>query len=145
MEDVRFDAAFIFKYSERKGTYAQRKIPDDVPGTEKTRRIVELVDLQKRITGEVNQALVGTLQDVLIEETVEKKPGFVSGRTDTFKHTILPSDGVETGDVVRVEIERARGATLYGRTVRVGASAAALRSRTSRAIVESAPREIASG
>ena len=115
MEDVRFDAAFIFKYSERKGTYAQRKLRDDVPQDEKTRRIVELVDLQKQITGEINHSLVGTTQNILIEETAEKSPGFVSGRTDSFKHTIIPSDGVEIGGTVRVEIERARGATLYGR------------------------------
>jgi tRNA-2-methylthio-N6-dimethylallyladenosine synthase len=115
MEDVRFDAAFIFKYSERQGTYAQRKLPDDVPAQEKTRRIIELVDVQKRITGEINHALVGSCHDVLIEEAVEKQPGFVSGRTDSFKHTILSGEGAEIGDVVRVVIERARGATLYGR------------------------------
>jgi len=115
MEDVRFDAAFIFKYSERQGTYAQRKLSDDVPGAEKTRRIIELVDLQKRITGEINHTLVGTTQDVLIEDHVDRQPGFVSGRTDSFKHTILSADGAEIGDTVRVVIERARGATLYGR------------------------------
>jgi tRNA-2-methylthio-N6-dimethylallyladenosine synthase len=125
LEDVRFDAAFIFKYSERKGTYAQRRIPDDVPAAEKTRRIVELVGVQKGITGEVNQALVGSLQDVLVEEAVEKKPGFVSGRTDTFKHTLIPSDGVEIGEIVRVEIERTRGATLQGRALGTTRRAAA--------------------
>jgi len=116
MEDLRFDAAFIFKYSERQGTYAQRKLPDDVSNEEKTRRIVELVDMQKRITGEINHTLVGGTCDVLVEEAVEKRPGFVSGRTDSFKHTILPADGVEMGETVRVHIERAHGATLYGRT-----------------------------
>jgi tRNA-2-methylthio-N6-dimethylallyladenosine synthase len=117
MEDVRFDAAFIFKYSERQGTYAQRKLPDDVSPEEKTRRIVALVDLQKRITGEVNHTFVGTVQPVLIEDAVEKQPGFVSGRTDSFKHTIFSADGAKIGDTVRVEIERSRGATLYGRVM----------------------------
>jgi tRNA-2-methylthio-N6-dimethylallyladenosine synthase len=117
MEDVRFDAAFIFKYSERQGTYAQRKLPDDVPAEEKTRRIIELVDLQKRITGEINHALIGSTHDVLIEDAVEKQPGFVSGRTDSFKHTILSAAGAEIGDTVRVTIERSRGATLYGRVL----------------------------
>lgn len=117
MEDVRFDSAFIFKYSERQGTYAQRKLSDDVPAEEKTRRIVELVGLQKQITGEINQTHIGTTHDVLIEEHVEKMPGFLSGRTDHFKHTIIPADGVEIGDMVRVEIERSRGATLWGRVV----------------------------
>jgi len=117
MEDVRFDSAFIFKYSERKGTYAQRKLPDDVTAEEKTRRIVELVDLQKRITGEINRGLVGSEHVVLVEEAVEKKPGFVSGRTDSFKHTILPAAGLEPGDLVRVRIDSARGATLYASPV----------------------------
>ena len=117
MEDVRFDAAFIFKYSERQGTYAQRKLADDVPAEEKTRRIVELVSLQKQITGEINHTFVGTVQDVLIEDAVEKQPGFLSGRTDSFKHTILSADGAKIGDTVRVEIERSRGATLYGRAL----------------------------
>jgi len=117
MEDVRFDAAFIFKYSERQGTYAQRKLPDDVPAEEKTRRIVELVDLQKRITGEVNHALVGSEQDILLEERVEKSPGLLSGRTDSFKHTIIPEDSSQIGDIVRVVIERSRGATLHGRAL----------------------------
>jgi tRNA-2-methylthio-N6-dimethylallyladenosine synthase len=117
MEDVRFDAAFIFKYSERQGTYAQRKMPDDVPAAEKTRRIVELVEMQKRITGEVNRTLVGSEQEILVEEAVAKKPGFVSGRTDHFKHTIIPADGIAAGDLVRVRIESARGATLHGRAL----------------------------
>ena len=125
MEEVRFDAAFIFKYSERQGTYAQRKLPDDVPAEEKTRRIVELVTLQKRITGEINQTFVGTAHDVLIEDLVEKQPGFVSGRTDSFKHTIFPGDGLEIGDTVRVAIERSRGATLYGRALTAARRAAA--------------------
>jgi tRNA-2-methylthio-N6-dimethylallyladenosine synthase len=119
MDDIRFDSAFIFKYSERQGTYAQRKLPDDVPAEEKTRRIVELVELQKRVTREKNHALVGSEQEILVEERVEKSPELLSGRTDSFKHTIISGEGVEIGDTVRVEIERTRGATLYGRTLNV--------------------------
>jgi tRNA-2-methylthio-N6-dimethylallyladenosine synthase len=115
MEDVRFDAAFIFKYSERKGTYAARKLPDDVAPEEKTRRIVELVEMQKTITGEINRGLVGTVQEVLIEEPHEKDPARMIGRTDHFKTTIIPATGVAAGDIVSVAIEDARGATLYGR------------------------------
>ena len=115
MEDVRFDAAFTFKYSERKGTYAQRKLPDDVTAEEKTRRIVEIVELQKRTTHQINHGLVGSTQQVLIEDHDEKHPGFVVGKTDHFKHTILAADGYEIGDTVRVVVERAHGATLYAR------------------------------
>ena len=117
MEDVRFDAAFVFKYSERSGTYAQRKLADDVTPEEKTRRIVQLVEMQKRITREINHALVGTTQEILIEERDPNRDGYVSGRTDNFKHTVLPADGVEPGDIVRVVIDDARGATLHGRAL----------------------------
>ena len=117
VEDVRFDAAFTFKYSERKGTYAQRKLRDDVSGEEKTRRIVELVELQKRITHERNRALVGSEHDVLIEERDPKLADHLVGKTDNFKHTIIPSDGAEIGDTVRVVIEDAHGATLHGRAL----------------------------
>lgn len=117
VEDVRFDAAFTFKYSERQGTYAQRKLPDDVAADEKTRRIVELVEVQKRITHEVNKGLIGSAHDVLIEEHDEKCPGFVVGKTDHFKHTIFAADGAEIGDTVRVVVEDAHGATLYARAL----------------------------
>jgi len=117
MEDVRFDAAFIFKYSERKGTYAQRKMPDDVPEEEKTRRIVELVELQKTITGEINRTLVGSTQRVLIETPDSKDSTKLVGRTDHFKNTVFPGDGLSPGDVVDVMIEDARGATLFGSVV----------------------------
>jgi tRNA-2-methylthio-N6-dimethylallyladenosine synthase len=117
VEDVRFDAAFIFKYSERQGTYAQRKLPDDVTPLEKTRRIVEIVELQKRITREINRELVGTTQEVLVEESDPHRAGFVTGRTGHFKHTVLPAHGVELGDIVNVVVDDARGATLHGRAL----------------------------
>lgn len=117
IEDVRFDAAFTFKYSERKGTYAQRKLRDDVSAEEKTRRIVALVELQKRITDEKNRALVGTQHEVLIEERDPKRVDHLVGKTDNFKHAILPADGAEIGDTVRVVVENAHGATLYARAL----------------------------
>jgi tRNA-2-methylthio-N6-dimethylallyladenosine synthase len=119
MERIRFDFAFIFKYSERRGTYAARKLPDDVSPEKKTERIVRLVDLQKRITGEINRTYVGRTVEVLVEEdTVEKHPGALSGRTGTFKNTIFPGEGWGVGDLVLVEIERSRGSALFGRPVR---------------------------
>ena len=117
VEDVRFDAAFTFKYSERQGTYAQRKLRDDVPAEEKTRRIVALVELQKRITDEINRAQVGVEHEVLLEERDAKRADHLVGKTDNFKHTILPADGAEIGDTVRVVVESARGATLYARAL----------------------------
>jgi tRNA A37 methylthiotransferase MiaB len=60
---------------------------------------------------------------VLVEEAVERQPGFVSGRTDNFKHTILPGDGIEIGDIVPVRIESARGATLCASPIEATAGA----------------------
>jgi tRNA-2-methylthio-N6-dimethylallyladenosine synthase len=89
MEDVRFDAAFIFKYSQRKGTYAERKLPDDVAPDDKTRRIVELVELQKKITGEINQSLVGSVQSVLLEDPHEKD-GYTCRRRRGRRYRLRP-------------------------------------------------------
>lgn len=115
MEDVRFDSAYIFKYSERQGTYAQRKLPDDVAEEEKTRRIVELVEMQKQITGEINESLVGTVQRVLVEEVSSRRHGDFLCRTDNFKTTVVPGEGLCVGEMVDVEIVDSHGATLFGR------------------------------
>lgn len=114
MEKVRFDAAFIFKYSQRRGTYAARHFPDDVPPAKKTERITKLVELQKRITGEKNAELVGRVVEVLVEEKATRDPEKLVGRTDSFKNTVFPGNGFRVGDLVRVRIERTRGGNLFG-------------------------------
>jgi tRNA-2-methylthio-N6-dimethylallyladenosine synthase len=120
MERIRFDAAFIFKYSERKGTYAARHFRDDVPAAEKTSRIVELVEQQKSITGEINRAMVGRMEEVLVEDSWPKDESRVVGRTDGFKNTVIPRGDLKPGDLVRVRIDRSRGGTLYGTVVAAG-------------------------
>lgn len=117
MEALRFDFAFIFKYSERKGTFAQRNLPEDVSNEEKTRRIMSLVELQKQITGELNAQYVGGTYAVLVEEDAKKEPDSLLGRTDTFKSTVFPKEHYKPGDLVNVHIERSRGATLFGRAL----------------------------
>jgi len=114
MEDLRFDAAFIFKYSQRKGTYAARHYADDVAAEDKTARIVKLVDLQKNITGEINKSLVGRTFDILAEDVSKKESSFFTGRTDTFKTTVFQRAGHSIGDIVPVTIVWSRGGTLYG-------------------------------
>ncbi len=114
MNEIRFDAAFIFKYSERKGTYASKHFEDDVPPEKKTERIVRLVELQKNITGEINRKLVGQTLDVLAEETSPKHEGLITGRTGTFKNTVFARNGYTRGDMVQVRIDRAKGGTLFG-------------------------------
>jgi len=115
MERIRFDAAFIFKYSERMGTYAARHYNDDVPAKRKTERIVRLVELQKQITGEINRQLVGRTMEVLAEEAVKRDTSLLSGRTDSFKNTVFPREEWKVGELLKVTVERSRGGTLYGR------------------------------
>ncbi len=117
MEKIRFDAAFIFKYSERQGTYAAKHFEDDVPQEKKTERIVRLVELQKQVTGEINQTLVGRTFEVLCEGPSVKDKSLLVGRTDGFKNTVFLGEALEAGDLVFVKIERAHGGTLYGRAV----------------------------
>jgi tRNA-2-methylthio-N6-dimethylallyladenosine synthase len=115
MCDIRFDFSFIFKYSERKGTHAARRLEDDVKPEEKTERIVRLVELQKQITGEINETYVGETVEVLVEDEPKKHPGMLSGRTETFKNTIFEKGNHQIGDLIDVEIERSRGSGLFGR------------------------------
>jgi len=111
MERVKFDSAFIFKYSQRKGTMAERKYPDDVPEEKKTERIVRLNALQKDISFAKNQAHVGEMHDILIEGT---QPGKSVGRTDGHKTVIINGNGCAQGDFVRVKITGASPNDLKG-------------------------------
>jgi tRNA-2-methylthio-N6-dimethylallyladenosine synthase len=124
MEGLRFDFAFIFKYSERKSTYAERKLEDDVPPDVKTARIMALVELQKQITGEINAGLVGGTYEVLVEDKAKKEPNALVGRTDTFKPAVFPAAGHQPGDLVMVHIEDSRGGTLFGTPMTEGARTA---------------------
>ena len=96
------------------GTYAAKHYSDDVPADKKTERIVRLVELQKHITGEINQQMVGETFEVLVEERVKKDTALLSGRTDHFKNTVFPREDCMIGDLIRVIIKRSRGGTLYG-------------------------------
>ncbi len=117
MEEIRFDSAFMFVYSERDLTYAAKKLPDDIPAAVKKQRIAEIVALQERISAEVNAALVGRRQRVLVHARSRRRDDQVIGRTDGFKAVILPAIAGGPGDFVDVEIERATMATLFGRRI----------------------------
>ncbi|NOX88381.1 MAG: tRNA (N6-isopentenyl adenosine(37)-C2)-methylthiotransferase MiaB [Calditrichaeota bacterium] len=116
MRIVEFDAAFMFKYSERKHTIASRKYPDDVPEEEKTSRITRLVEMQKKIALKKNQAHLGQVFDVLVEG-FGKKPNQLLGRNDGNKIVVFPENGAKTGDFVRVKIEEVTSNTLIGKAV----------------------------
>ncbi len=116
MRRVQFDAAFMFKYSERQHTIASRKYPDDVPEEEKTSRITRLVDMQKKIALKKNQEHIGQIFDVLVEGR-GKKPNQLLGRNDGNKIVVFPDNGAKIGDFVQVRIEEVTSNTLIGQAV----------------------------
>ncbi len=115
MEKVEFDSAFIFKYSERKGTAAERKFPDDVSEEKKTERIVRINELQKKISLKRNSRHIGTTQNVLIEqESTERSKDDFQGRTDGNNLVIIPAGPYKTGEIVDVKITAATVNVLRG-------------------------------
>lgn len=114
MKAARFDSAYIFKYSERKGTIAARKYPDDVSPEIKTERIVELIDLQHRISLKLNQEKIGQTMTVLIEGESDKRPGLQIGKTEGNMTVMFPDTGLPPGEVVQLEIREASPSVLTG-------------------------------
>lgn len=113
MESVVFDAAFMFQYSPRPGTRASRLV-DDVPLEEKHHRLETIINLQKQHTLQRNQALVGTIQEILIEGKSKKRAIEMYGRTDGNKITIVTNHKADIGDWLKVKIQRAAGVSLFG-------------------------------
>lgn len=120
VEQVQFDSAFIFKYSERPKTVAARRFPDDVPDEVKTERIVRLNDIQKKISYQKNLAHVGQVHEVLIEEEKTKKSAeHFQGRNDGNKIVIFPKGDYHKGQFVNVRILDATPHVLLGEVVSV--------------------------
>jgi tRNA-2-methylthio-N6-dimethylallyladenosine synthase len=119
MRQVRYDGAFMFKYSPREGTKAA-KMEDDVPERTKIKRLNEIIDLQQKISFEINQELIGKEEIVLIEGTSKKSDQFLAGKTDTNKVVIIPNENdLKKGDYVSCRITRATSATLFGDEVKL--------------------------
>lgn len=113
MEEIRYDGAYMFKYSPREGTPAYR-LGDDVPEEVKARRLSEIISLQQKISGEVNQSLVGNTVDVMVDGLSRKSGLQLSGRTDTNKTVVFQAGACKPGEIVSVKIKRATSATLFG-------------------------------
>ena len=116
-EQAQFDSAYIFKYSERKGTIASRKYPDDVPPEVKTDRIVRLFDLQRAVSLKKNQEKIGRSLAVMIDGEAEKRPGHQMGKTEGNTTVLFPKTPFGPGAIVSVQIEDVSSSTLYGRPV----------------------------
>lgn len=114
MQKVQYDGAYMFKYSPREGTKAY-KMEDDVTEETKAKRLNDIIDLQQSISYEINQKMIGKDEVVLVEGNSKKSDQFMAGRTDTNKVVIFPAnDEIKTGDYVKVKINRATSATLFG-------------------------------
>ena len=114
MEQVGFDAAFIFKYSERRQTIASRKYADDVPDEVKIARVMRINALQRRVSRARNVAEVGRVVEVLIERPSKKDPHEWLARTDHFKGVVIHAPHAAPGDVVTVKITEGYANTLRG-------------------------------
>ncbi len=114
MEQVRFDMAYMFAYSERPNTYAARKYRDDVPEEVKKRRLNEIIALQQRISLENNRREIGRIHTVLVEGPSRRNKEQFCGRTDTNKMVIFDRKHFQPGQYVRVRITDCTSATLFG-------------------------------
>ena len=113
MEQIRFDSAFMFRYSVREGTQAALLV-DDVPENEKIARLETIIELQKRLTSEVNEGLVGSLAEVLVEGPSQKNDERLYGRSRTGKAVVFPGPRELVGSLVCVRISAASAWTLHG-------------------------------
>jgi len=114
MREVGFDMAFTFKYSERPGTYAARHLPDNVSEEVKLRRLNEIIALQNELSLESNLRDVGKTFEVLVEGYSKRSKEQFFGRTSQNKVVIFPRQGRRIGETVKVRINSASSATLFG-------------------------------
>ncbi len=113
MEEVGFDSAFMFKYSERPGTLASRTMPDNVPEEVKIERLNRMIALQNRLSLESNRRDTGKVFEVLVEGVAKKSKEQMVGRTSQNKTAVFPRrDGVRVGQTVRVRVKSVTSATL---------------------------------
>ncbi len=117
MADIRYDSAFMFKYSERDGTLAHKALPDDVPEAEKGERLKQIIELQEQISADINTAAVGDTVTVLVEGESRREADKYHGKTDGFKTTVFPKADSGIGDVVNVHIHSTTAHTLIGQIV----------------------------
>ena len=114
MREVQYDSAFMFKYSERPGTYASKHLPDDVPEEVKIRRLNELIQLQTEISAQQNRKDEGREFDVLVEGFSKRSRNQLCGRTEQNKMVVFDKGGHHIGETVRVRITGSTSATLLG-------------------------------
>ena len=117
MREVGYDSAFMFKYSERPGTYASKHLPDDVPEDVKIRRLNELIMVQNENSARANQAEVGNVREVLVEGPSKRSREQLCGRTEQNKMVVFDKGNHHIGEYVKVRITGSTSATLFGEAV----------------------------
>ena len=117
MEECGYDAAFMFKYSERPGTYASKHLEDNVPEEVKVRRLNEIIALQNRLSAESNQRCIGKTYEVLVEGVSKRSRDQLFGRTEQNRVVVFDRGTHRVGDFVNVRITEASSATLKGEEI----------------------------
>ena len=118
MRECQYDSAFMFKYSERPGTYASKHLPDDVPEEVKLRRLNEMIALQNELSAKSYHRDIGHTYEVLVEGVSKRSRDQLFGRTPQNKVVVFDRDSYHIGDFVNVEITDASSATLKGKAVK---------------------------
>ena len=117
MKEVGYDSAFMFKYSERPGTYASKHLPDDVTEEVKLRRLAELINLQTEQSAISNSRCVGKEYDVLVEGVSKRSKEQLFGRTEQNKVVVFDRGNHHIGEIIRVKVTDSSSATLKGEEV----------------------------
>ena len=117
MREVGYDSAFMFKYSERPGTYASKHLPDDIAEETKIRRLEELIQLQTELSAERNRQEIGQRREVLVEGFSKRSREQLFGRTEQNKVVVFDKGNHHIGERVWVEITGSSSATLQGKAL----------------------------
>ena len=118
MQEVGYASAFMFKYSERPGTFSARHYPDDIADEEKTRRLNEIIALQNTLSVVSNEAEVGLVREILVEGTSKRSEEQLCGRTSQNKMVVFDRGDHKAGDYVTVKITGCSSATLFGEEIK---------------------------
>lgn len=117
MRECKYDSAFMFKYSERPGTYASKHLPDDIPEEVKIRRLNEIIEVQNQLSAEANRNCIGKTYEVLVEGFSKRSREQLVGRTEQNRVVVFNKGNHRIGDLVTVRITDSSSATLKGEEV----------------------------
>ena len=115
MNYVKYDFGYMFKYSERPNTLAQRKYKDNVDEKIKSKRLTEIINLQQKHSLYNNEKQIGLIKEILVEGISKKSKDFLFGRTTQNTVVVFPKENIQIGDFINVKISECTSATLIGK------------------------------